>query len=1492
MAERIGAHDWAATPLGAMDVWPQCLRTTLQVVLQMRQPACLCWGPEARQLYNDEYRAILGDKHPRALGEPLAEVWTEYPDEVQTAINGTMAGTPQLWDDAAFDLARRGDEPTRGWFTASWTPVADDDGSVGGFLIVATETTVRHLAQWTLGEGEKRQGFLLELNDAMRAAGTADAIVATASRMLGERLGASRIVYADIDDVAGLVHIRQDWTAAGVQANPAELQLSDFAGPLLDDLRAGKTVHYDDVGAPPHARSDLAALDAIGVKSGLTVPHVVDGGFVANLNVHQDRPRVWADADIALAEETAERIWTAMERARAEAALRASEAKLAEELADAQILQHISSSLVEDDAAVALYTQILDGARALMHSDFASLQMFIPERNELVLLAYHGFAPESARHWQRVGLKHPTSCGRALGKGGQAIITDAEQSEDLIGTEDLVEFRRSGIRGMQSTPLVSRSGRLVGMISTHWRDVHEPGERELRLFEVVARQAADLVERQAANDALRASEEKYRTLFETMRQGYCDLELVRDADGLAIDQRYLEFNPAYERLVGIAAADAKGRTASEVMPELEPWWIETFDRIVKRGEPERVEHLVASLGRWFEGNVYPRGGDRLTVFYEDITERKRAEEVLRESENERREELERRIAAATAALKANKDLLQGTVDSSEDMIQVFEAVRDETGEIVDFRWILNNRKSMSHYGEVIGESLLERNPGVVDEGIFDTFKRVTETGLPEHAEHHYVYEQFDGWFFQSAVKFGDGVATTTKAIDEWKAAQADILRLQEEKSEAKLSESEERYRSLFESIDEGFCVIKLRYDAAGQVVDYHYVEVNPAFERQTGLSVTAGMLGSAATNIEARWLAVCDHVARTGQAERFVDYHKAIGRWYEAYVARVGAADDGRVCFIFNDVTERKRAEMALRENEERLSTIFAEAPVGLSELDVAGNFMQVNGAMAAILGRSREELLTLSISDVTHPNSLAVSFDTVARVIDTATTQSLDKNYVRPDGTVIPASSNIALLGDGSENARLLAVTVDLTERRRAEAALRASEERLRQFGEASQDVLWIRDAKTMQWVYLTPAFESIYGLSREEALAGDNYRRWQEMVVPEDRAHTVASIAKVHAGQHVTFEYRIRRAADGAIRWMRDNDFPITNAAGDIVLIGGVGHDATKLREAEQRLQTLVEGIPQLVWRAINGGEWTWASPQWTEYTGQSEVDSRGWGWLEPLHPDDRDAARQAWSHALDSGGFEVEYRIRHQKQGAWRWFQTRATPVHDSAGAIVEWLGTSTDIHDLHEMQDRQKILVAELQHRTRNLMGVVHSMADKTVRSSVDLADFRVHFHDRLKALSRVQGLLSRLEEHDRVTFDELIETELSAMGGGTERVTIEGPVGIRLRSSMVQTLAMAIHELATNAVKYGALGGTQGRLAITWSLEPSSRDGKPWLHIDWRESGVDMPLADASPQGTGQGRELIEKALPYQLGAETSYQLTMDGVYCTISVPVSQHDQGE
>ncbi len=188
---------------------------------------------------------------------------------------------------------------------------------------------------------------------------------------------------------------------------------------------------------------------------------------------------------------------------RAEKARHESEERLATELHAARQLQEISAQLIGERGIEGLYDKLVDAATIIMRADYASMQMLYPERGsggELRLLAFRGFNPQAAKFWEWVRADSESTCGAALRTGKQVIVPDVSHCDFMAGTEDLATYIQTGINAVQTTPLVSRSGRLLGMISTHWRNPHNPTESDLRRFDVLARLAADLVERLLAQE--------------------------------------------------------------------------------------------------------------------------------------------------------------------------------------------------------------------------------------------------------------------------------------------------------------------------------------------------------------------------------------------------------------------------------------------------------------------------------------------------------------------------------------------------------------------------------------------------------------------------------------------------------------------------------------------------------------------------------------------------------------------------------------------------------------------------------------------------------------------------------------------------------------------------------------------------------------------------------------------------------------------------------
>ncbi|WP_162242225.1 PAS domain-containing protein [Methylobacterium sp. Leaf123] len=337
----------------------------------------------------------------------------------------------------------------------------------------------------------------------------------------------------------------------------------------------------------------------------------------------------------------------------------------------------------------------------------------------------------------------------------------------------------------------------------------------------------------------------------------------------------------------------------------------------------------------------------------------------------------------------------------------------------------------------------------------------------------------------------------------------------------------------------------------------------------------------------------------------------------------------------------------------------------------------------------------------------------------------------------------------------------------KRAELRLRESEERFRQFAEASSDVLWIRDAETLEMEYVSPALSKVYGL--EPSVLGKDVRVWGGHMIPDDRARAFGNLRRAGAGESLVNEFRIQRPSDGAFRWIRSTLFPLRDEQGRVRRIGGLSSDMTEAK--------LLTG---------------------------------------------------------------------------------------------------------------HQSVLLAELQHRVRNIMAVTRSIVARTGERAESVADYASLVGGRLLTLARVQALLTR-SPNAGVPVATIVHDEIDAQALRADQYDLAGPK-VELSPKAAEILTLAVHELATNALKYGALSVPEGRVRVRWSL--FEKQGESWLGFDWVEDGVpDAKIADerrancrTNPHG-GFGRELIEGRLPYELGGRGRLEIGSEGARCRLEFPL-------
>ncbi|MFC1459931.1 HWE histidine kinase domain-containing protein [Microvirga arabica] len=321
MGERVRQYDWSSTPVGPIETWPHSLRTAVSMMLHSKFPTFMVWGPELTAFYNDAYRPMLGTK-PEALGRTFREIWSEAWDVMGPIAERALAGEASYFEDLPITLQRKG-FPEQTWWTFSYSPVHDEAGDVAGVLCIVHETTSKALS-------EQRLEFLVRLSDRLRGLNEPIEVITAAQEMLGAHLATSRVGYGEVEETARYFTTERNWTDRTVAHHTGTHDLAAFGPEIHGALKRGETLAVHDVSVDPRTNSPehLAAFAYLETSAVVTVSLIKQGRMVAALYVHNRTPRLWNENEVKLIEDVAERTWDAVERARAETALRGSQDRL------------------------------------------------------------------------------------------------------------------------------------------------------------------------------------------------------------------------------------------------------------------------------------------------------------------------------------------------------------------------------------------------------------------------------------------------------------------------------------------------------------------------------------------------------------------------------------------------------------------------------------------------------------------------------------------------------------------------------------------------------------------------------------------------------------------------------------------------------------------------------------------------------------------------------------------------------------------------------------------------------------------------------------------------------------------------------------------------------------------------------------------------------------------------------------------------------------
>lgn len=682
----------------------------------------------------------------------------------------------------------------------------------------------------------------------------------------------------------------------------------------------------------------------------------------------------------------------------------------------------------------------------------------------------------------------------------------------------------------------------------------------------------------------------------------------------------------------------------------------------------------------------------------------------------------------------------------------------------------------------------------------------------------------------------------------------------------------ERYLPiLFETVPLGVAVLDL---------EFRFVEINERFAKLNDLS-RESIIGATMETVlpitGARVRAILEQIVASGEArrkiviagERPADNPQAPLHVEADFQPLMN--DDGRVTGILAMLRDTS-AEIESREEIERERARFAGAVRAVSglafEWDPYADTIEWSDGLERLTGYTAAELAPGAKGWIAHvvPEDLAKINDAVRHYLETGHNKPAPYRFIRKDGAIVWLSSTVEWVRDLRRSERVFGLVRDVTEAMRASQEVRDSEERFRLLANLVPDLIWTADRNGItDW--LNDRWSAFAGLALPRGL-----ENWAQLIHRDDFGALVPQWnACVQSGREFESEYRLR-SRTGEYRWFLGRAKPLRDAAGAVTMWLGTATDVHDYRTALDDLRA-AEEQRRLALEAGSIGAFQWTaennrlafSPEAQHMLGLPSANFGGapGNWRSNIHPDDRTMVKAMTEAAVAARAprLQMEFRIA-TGDAPVRWIESRGSIEYDSGGRPSRTSGVFVDITARKQQEERINLLLREMHHRVKNAFAMIAALVGLSAKSARDVREYSDALRGRVQSLAIAHALSFADSENESVGVLELIRQLLPPfILDNDSRVSVSGNARLRIAERQVSSLALAIHELATNSVKHGALKDMDGKLSIL--VEPTAEIGGAGIAIRWTESGVEAP---AEPAAQGFGSVLIERSMQ-QIGAE-------------------------